>query len=74
MELGQGIVRLGTRERFCTQRLVRYRDRLPRDMVTAPSLAEFKMHLDKILRYFGWSSVEPGLDDPCGSLANQDIL
>ena len=46
MGLGQGRVRLGVRERFCTQRVVRHWDRLPRAVVTAPSLLEFKKCLD----------------------------
>ena len=41
MELGQGRVRLGVRERFCTQRMAGHWDRLPRAAVTAPSLLEF---------------------------------
>ena len=49
MELGQGRVRLGVRERFCTQRAVGHWDRLLR--VTAPSLLEFKKCLDKVLRH-----------------------
>ena len=51
MELGQGRVRLGVRERFCTQRVVGHWDRLPRAVVTALSLPEFKKHLDNALRH-----------------------
>ena len=51
MELGQGRVRLGVRERFCTQRVVGLWDRLPRTAVTAPSLLEFKKCLDNALRH-----------------------
>ena len=41
MELGQGRVRLGVRERVCTQRGVGYWGRLPRAAVTASSPLEF---------------------------------
>ena len=51
MELGQGRVRLGVRERFCSQRVVGHWDRLPRAVVTAPSLPELKKHLDSALRH-----------------------
>ena len=51
MELGQGRVRLGVRERFCTQRVVGHWDRLPRAVVAAPSLMEFKKHLDNAPRH-----------------------
>ena len=51
MELGQGRVRLGLRERFCTQRVVGHWDRLPRAVVIAPSLWEFKKRLDNALRH-----------------------
>ena len=51
MELGQGRVRLGVRERFFTKRVVGYWDRLPRAAVTALSLTEFKKHLDNALRH-----------------------
>ena len=50
MELGQGRVRLGVRERFCTQRVVGHWDRLPRAVVIALSLPEFKERLDIALR------------------------
>ena len=54
MELGQGRVRLGVRERFCTQRMVGHWDRLPREVVTAPSLPEFKKHSDSALSHMVW--------------------
>ena len=50
MEMGQGRVRLGVRERVCTQRVVGHWDRLPRAAVTALSLLEFKKRLDNALR------------------------
>lgn len=51
MELGQGRVRLGVRERVCTQRLLKHWDRLPRAVNMAPSLLEFKKCLDSALRH-----------------------
>ena len=51
MELGQGRVRLGVRERFSTQRVVGHWDRLPRAVVTARNLPEFKKHLYNTLRH-----------------------
>lgn len=51
MELGQGRVRLGVRERFCTQRVLGHWDRLPRAANMALSLLEFKEHLDSVLRH-----------------------
>ena len=46
----QGRFRLDIRERFFTQRVVEHWNRLPREAVTAPSLAIFKNRLDKSLR------------------------
>ena len=43
---GTGRVRLGVRERFCTQRVVGQWDRLPKEVVTALSQTEFKKSLD----------------------------
>ena len=39
------------RERFFTERVVGHWNRLPREMVMAPSLSEFKEHLDDALSY-----------------------
>lgn len=41
--------RLDTRKRFSTERVVGHRNRLPRELVTAPRLPEFKEHLDDAL-------------------------
>ena len=39
------------KKRFFTERVVGHWNRLPREVVTAPSLSEFKEHLDKALSY-----------------------
>ncbi|KFW82273.1 hypothetical protein N305_06324, partial [Manacus vitellinus] len=46
-----GEVKLDIRKKFFTQRVVGHWNRLPREAVTAPSLAEFKKHLDNALRH-----------------------
>ena len=51
MELGQGRVRLGVRERFLTDWVVGCWNKVPREMVMAPSLSEFKNCLDTTLSY-----------------------
>ncbi|KFZ59909.1 hypothetical protein N338_02302, partial [Podiceps cristatus] len=50
-EVHQGRFRLDVRKRFFTQRVVEPWNRLPREAVTAPSLAAFKKHLDNTLRH-----------------------
>ena len=54
MELGQGRVRLGVREMVFTQRVAEHWDRLPRVVVMAPSLPEFKKCLDNAPRQMVW--------------------
>ncbi|KAK4818856.1 hypothetical protein QYF61_020075 [Mycteria americana] len=46
MKLHEGKFRLDIRKRFFTGGVVGYWNRLPREVVTAPSLPEFKEHLD----------------------------
>jgi len=50
MKLCEGKFRLGIRKRFFTERVVGHWNRFPREMVTAPSLSEFKEHLDDAFR------------------------
>jgi len=49
MKLHQGKFRLDVRNRFFTQRVIGHWNRLSREVVTAPSLSEFKDHLNDIL-------------------------
>ncbi|KFO15434.1 hypothetical protein N312_05596, partial [Balearica regulorum gibbericeps] len=51
MELRQGKFRLDIRERVLTERVVTHWDGLPRAVVTAPSLSEFKECLDDALSH-----------------------
>lgn len=46
MKLHQGKFRLDIRKRFFTEKALSHWDRFPRTVVTAPSLSEFKEHLD----------------------------
>ncbi|KAK4813720.1 hypothetical protein QYF61_020927 [Mycteria americana] len=51
MKLHQGKSRLDIRKRFSAERVIGPWNRLPREVVTAPSLSEFKEHLDDALSH-----------------------
>ncbi|KFW65437.1 hypothetical protein AS28_10548, partial [Pygoscelis adeliae] len=49
-KLKEGRFKLGIRKKFLTVRVVRHWNRLPREVVDAPSLEVFKARLDGALR------------------------
>ena len=53
-KLGQGRFRLDIRRKFFTQRVVTHWNRLPKEVVGAPSLEAFKARLDVALGSLVW--------------------
>jgi len=51
MKLHHGKFRWDIRKRFFTERVIGHWNRLLRELVTAPSLSEFKEHLDNALSH-----------------------
>ncbi|KFQ14771.1 hypothetical protein N330_11862, partial [Leptosomus discolor] len=50
-KLKEGIFRLDIRKKFFTMRMVKLWNRLPKEVVEAPSLETFQVRLDRALSY-----------------------
>lgn len=62
MKLCQGRFMLVTRQRFVTQKVICHWNKVPREVVTEPSLMELKKQLNGVLRHtviLGWFSGLP---------------
>jgi len=55
-KLSEGRFRLDTRKHFFTKRMVKHWNRLPREVINAPSLSMLKRHLDNALNNL-WSAL-----------------
>ncbi|KAJ7411403.1 hypothetical protein BTVI_49502 [Pitangus sulphuratus] len=67
LKLCQGRFRLDIRKRFFTRRVVEHWNRLLREVITAPSLTEFKKHLDDTLRHMVDSTSDKPPIRPCAT-------